>query len=195
MLRTPKQAGAYAFSGTSLNIALAVFALLAIGAASLYLRSSQPPPTAAPVGTASADVTGNVVPVPDRLGTSGALLDREGRALALSGKIRGWVDIESQQADGVLIQGWAVDRSTGAAAPSVFVLIDGKVFAKGVPREPRQDVAEALRLPGARNSGFGLIVTLDRVSAPNLRVRVFALDKDGAAGELEYAKTLPYRHD
>lgn len=121
-----------------------------------------------------------------------SVVDPAGGVLSLSRKIVGWVDVVTPFPDRVAVAGWAADVQAGAPARAVVVFVGTEARAVGVPDGRRSDVAEATGMRGAALSGFSIALDVPWPPDPDVPVRVFALDHEGRAAELDYNAAYPF---
>jgi radical SAM protein with 4Fe4S-binding SPASM domain len=114
------------------------------------------------------------------------------RPLAPSGDLSGWVDLLQQSPTSLTVLGWAADFKNNRPAKTVVVFLDNWARGTASPSGPRVDVAESQNNPGIVSCGYYMTIPLPKGGLkPGSRVRVFALDGDGNAGELQYAIRHP----
>jgi hypothetical protein len=130
------------------------------------------------------------------LSDAGALLRSGNEAVPIANDVQGYVDGVTIEGAAMLINGWAVDATARKPASLIVAMVNGQSAAGGVPTISRPDVAAALRIPSVGMSGYSVRVVIPPDASPKpTRVRVFALRADGAARELVYSSSYPFRHD
>lgn len=100
----------------------------------------------------------------------------------VSGAVIGTAEMPRRYGDGIVgIEGWAVSAAQQEPAAGIILVVDGRIagFA-GTGTVRRTDVAAAVEVPEYQLAGFAVCAPL----AESVRVRVFALSRDGIAGEL-----------
>jgi hypothetical protein len=85
----------------------------------------------------------------------------------------------------ITMTGWAFDSLDGQPAQQVLVMSDGKEVASVVPGLPRPDVAAALHVAAATDSGFQLEFSV----ADGAPYQIYVLDADGAVTPLSPSTT------
>jgi hypothetical protein len=180
-----------------LNRATSIAAAFA-GAAALLLAFSSSHPKLEPTASVEAPVL-PPPPLPDlryRLADDGLLMEEGGAKLQPTKEIAGHVDVVKLEGDTATISGWAVDTAARRPAQRVVILIDGRSVSSAAPGEPRPDVAKALSIPAAAKSGYARPIPLPAGRDPRqLPVRVFAVQETGAARELAYPPSYPFKRD
>jgi hypothetical protein len=116
------------------------------------------------------------------------LLAAGGREImVVPGVVQGCLDRAQIDGGSLELAGWAADARHGELPEAVVVLADGTVCHAGPVSCERRDVAEALKQPGLRQSGFSFVVPLDQLRRlGNPELRVFAVSRRGVASELQY---------
>lgn len=88
------------------------------------------------------------------------------------------------KADGLRISGWAVDGSTNAAVPEVFVRLQGasqSYHAVSTSRGQRRDVSMALGVPESLNVGVELRASLEHVSAGSYKISLIQISSSAGS--------------
>ncbi len=94
-------------------------------------------------------------------------------------------DVPFRELDPVLrIRGWAVD-ARGRPAKAVVATRDGRIVARVRPDQPRPDVSFQLSATESRDSGFGIVLPIEKDSDADLgRIRIYAVSGSGKKQEL-----------
>lgn len=130
------------------------------------------------------------------LNAEGHLAQGNGAQVAYSKSMKGWVGGILFRPGVMEVRGWAGDKVTGVPATTVVVLINGHYVAQGHTGRFRPDVARKFNHSNLKRSGFAVIVKpFDRSAAESSSavMRVYALNADGEAHELEYTTDLPIK--
>ncbi len=111
----------------------------------------------------------------------GAAITAGGRRMTLTGGFGGAVDVVARTDDGrVAAEGWAIDAAHQEPVAGIVLVAGSRIIGYGGTGTARRaDVAAVFEAPEYQLSGYA-------VCAPALegRLRVFALSRDGRAGEL-----------
>ena len=93
-------------------------------------------------------------------------------------------DVPFRELDPVLrIRGWAVD-ARGRPAKAVVATRDGRIVARVRPDQPRPDVSFQLSATESRDSGFGIVLPIEKDSMDPGRIRIYAVSGSGKKQEL-----------
>ena len=167
-----------------LNLALIAVGTLCLIAGTLYLRiKADTGPAVAPSASAEPATTGALGPV--RLGANNTVVNSAGQSVPLCTGVLGFFDgfhLENQQ---LVAKGWAMDQSRARPVVKLLLFVNGRLLGQGKPGVSRPDVASALNLKSAEQSGFALVVPLQgTVIQPTDRIRIFATDDRTCAVEV-----------
>jgi hypothetical protein len=114
----------------------------------------------------------------------------EGRSVpVVPNSLNGFLDFADITGDYFTVRGWAADIKNSQVPETIVIYINGKFFYAGQCNESRPDVSQAYGISALHMSGFKYIFPLRMFkSIDDIKIRIFAISKNGFAYELKYPK-------
>ena len=103
------------------------------------------------------------------------------------GAVEGQVESSTEEPDGLVVSGWAVEANHQRVPSTILVLVGNEVVTSGKPTVFRRDIAKRFNVPQLFLSGFKINVP-SSVLKGRKPVRVLALSHDGVASEIVTAQ-------
>lgn len=107
------------------------------------------------------------------------------------GPVAGYVDFTKEEAESLILTGWAASSNLAEPAAKVVAEVGGKTLAEAVPAVKREDVVAALGKPGLLESGFELRLPTGSLDcgAPAAGVKVLGY-LGSKSGTLQFAEGI-----